>query len=311
MRIGALFRRKSAAMVHRPASEDLFDQQFQRKLEYLALVARRVFAGTTRAERRSRVVGSGIECADHRNYAPGDDFRYLDWNVYQRLGRLLLRLYEEEEDLSIYLVLDCSSSMGFGANSKLTYGKKLVAALAYIGLANLDRVAIVAASDRVVERMPSTRGKQRIFRVFEFLREVEAAGPTDLETAMRAFVTQHKRRGLVVLVTDMFDPAGFERGINTLRYNKFEPFVLHLTDSEDARPALHGDVQIVDCETGQRRDVTVTARLLERYRVAYTDYLQQARLFCASKQVPYVQASIEVPFDEMVLKVLRRGGIVG
>src|SRR6202522_2974230 len=132
------------------ADDDLFDDQFQRKLEYLALVSRRVFAGRLRAERRTKKSGSGVEFADHRDYQPGDDFRYLDWNVYQRFERLLLRLYEEEEDLAIYLIVDASASMGFSGGEKLRYAKRLAAALAYVGLANLDRVSIIATNDRVM-----------------------------------------------------------------------------------------------------------------------------------------------------------------
>src|SRR5579885_579269 len=139
--------------------DDLFDDEFQRKLEYLALVSRRVFAGRLRAERRTKKSGSGVEFADHRDYQPGDDFRTLDWNVYQRFDKLLVRLYEEEEDLAIYFIVDASRSMGFGDGRKLRYAKKVVAALAYVGLANLDRVSIVTTSDRVMERMPETRGK--------------------------------------------------------------------------------------------------------------------------------------------------------
>jgi len=128
--------------------EELFDDDFQRKLDYLAIVSRRVFAGRLRAERRTKKSGSGVEFADHRDYVPGDDFRYLDWNVYQRFGRLLVRLYEEEEDLSIYLVIDSSSSMGFPSKRKFRYAQRLAAALAYVGLANLDRITIVATTDR-------------------------------------------------------------------------------------------------------------------------------------------------------------------
>src|SRR6478752_6937206 len=228
----------------------LFDDEFQRKLEMLALVSRRVFAGRLRAERRSKKKGSGIEFADHRDYTAGDDFRSVDWNVYQRFGRLLVRLYEEEEDLSIYIVVDSSTSMGWGAGKKLRYAQRLAAALAYVGLANLDRITIVATTDRIEERMPTARGKARIFKVLQFLRGLEASGVTDLGDAMKSFVAQHKRRGLVIVLSDLYDPQGFERGINVLRYAKFEPFVLHVVDTEDGRPKLAGDLRIYDCETG-------------------------------------------------------------
>jgi uncharacterized protein (DUF58 family) len=295
--------------------EDLFDDEFQRKLDYLALVSKRVFAGRMRAERRTKKSGGGVEFADHRDYQPGDDFRYLDWNVYQRFERLLLRLYEEEEDLAIYLIVDASESMAFGADgrgkgAKLRYAKKVCAALAYVGLANLDRVSIVSTSDQVMDRMPETRGKARIFKVFRFLRELEPSGATDLGDALKAFVAQNKRRGLAVLISDLYDPKGFERGINVLRYNKFDPFVVHVVDPAEARPELSGDVLLYDCETGEEREVTVTAKVLRRFEEAYRAYVADIARFCATHQVPYIEADVQVPFDELILRVFRRGGFL-
>jgi uncharacterized protein (DUF58 family) len=300
-------RPKSAAS---PKDDDLFDDEFQRKLEYLALVSRRVFSGRLRAERRTKKSGSGVEFADHRDYQPGDDFRTLDWNVYQRFEKLLVRLYEEEEDLAIYFILDTSASMGFGGGAKLRYAKKVCAALAYVGLANLDRVSIVTTSDRVMERMPETRGKARIFKAFRFLRSVQVEGTTDLGDAMKTFVAQHKRRGLAVLVSDLYDPKGFEKGINVLRYNKFDVFVVHVVDPAEGKPKLNGDVLVYDCETGDEREVTVTAKVLQRFGEAYTKYEADIDRFCATHQVPFVRASVEVAFDELILRVFRRGGFL-
>jgi uncharacterized protein (DUF58 family) len=309
-----LFKRAAAPLsrrfAHPAAEDDIFDDEFQRKLDYLAMVARRVFSGAMKAERRTKKTGSGVEFADHRDYAPGDDFRYLDWSVYQRFDRLLIRLFEEEEDLSIYFIVDTSSSMGFGDGAKLRYAKKLCAALAYVGLANLDRIAIVTATDEISGRMPTTRGKARIFRIFRFLSGVKAEGATDLGEAMKKFAAQHKRRGLAVMLTDLYDPAGFEKGINTLRYAKFEPFVLHVVDPSEAKPDLRGDVRVYDCESGDEREVTVTAKVLERYSQAYEEYLDEAKRFCTTRQVSYFRADVNVPFDELILRVFRRGGFL-
>lgn len=290
--------------------DDLFDEEFQRKLEYLAMVSRRVFSGAMKAERRTKKTGSGVEFADHRDYAPGDDFRYLDWRAYQRFDRLLLRLFEEEEDLSIYFILDNSVSMSFGEGEKLRHAKRLCAALAYVGLANLDRVAIVSANDEISGRMEPTRNKSRIFRVFRFLNRVQADGQTDLEGALRTFAAQHKRRGLAVLISDLYDPAGFEKGINVLRYNKFEPFVLHLVDKRDAQPSLKGDLVLYDCETGAEREVTVTKRVLDRYSKEYDKYLKRVERYCVSRQVSYFAADVTMPFDELILRVFRKGGFL-
>ena len=292
------------------ADDELFDDEFQRKLEMLAMVSRRRVAGRMRAERRTKKTGSGIEFADYREYQPGDDFRSLDWNVYQKFDKLLVRLFEEEEDLAIYFVLDTSRSMGFGEGLKFRYAKRILAALAYVGLANLDRVSIVAASSRLDGRMQETRGKARIFKVFRFLRAAKADGKTDLETALRTFAAQNKRRGLAVVFSDLYDPKGFERGLNILRYNKFDPYVVHLTDERESRPELNGDVLLYDCETGEEREVTVTAKVLERYREAWSEHLEAAERFCAGREVPYVRADVGQPEEELVLRMLRRGGFL-
>jgi uncharacterized protein (DUF58 family) len=291
--------------------DDLFDEEFQRRLEYLAIVARRVFAGRTRAERRSKKTGSGIEFADHREYAPGDDFRYLDWNVYGRSDRLLVRLFEEEEDLSVYVLLDASRSMEFGDPPKIDYGKKLAAALAYVALANLDRVSVLTFSNAMEARLPPTRGKNRIFKVFEFLRPVQPDGQTGIADAMKTFVAQNKRRGIAVLVSDLYDPAGFEEGINVLRYAKFEPYVIQVFDPIEVRPPLHGDVRLIDNETGEVREVTVTPKILEKYAAAHAAYRKRIEEFCTQKQVSYSAVETSVPFDDAILGILRRGGMVG
>lgn len=304
-----LFRRKKTAL-RSAGGEELFDDTFQRKLDYLAIVSRKVFSGRTRAERRTKKSGSGIEFVDHRDYVPGDDLRYLDWNIYQRFGRLQVRLFEEEEDLAIYILVDTSTSMRFGTGEKLRHAKKIAAALSYVGLANLDRVAVLGIGERLTDTMVPARGKERIFRVFQFLRSLDTEGLTDLKSATRTFVARNKRRGMAVLISDLYDPAGFEQGINVLRYNRFEPLVIHVTDRSEAKPVLLGDVMLYDCETGEEREVTVTARLLEKYRMAYEEHRHEIELFCASKQVPYFDADVSVPFDELILRIFRRGGFL-
>src|SRR5262249_48162131 len=194
-----------------------FDEQFLKKLEYLYVVAKKVFVGRIRAERRSRKTGSGVEFADHRNYTAGDDLRYLDWSVYGRLDKLLLRMFEEEEDLHIYLLIDASASMRM--SSKLDYAERICAALAYIGLAKLDRVSIVpfgggGAPNATKDRLPPARGKAQIFKVFQFLSALEPSGPTELSRALESFVHQTKRRGLAIVVSDFYDPDGYEDGLN-------------------------------------------------------------------------------------------------
>ncbi|HEY5928018.1 MAG TPA: DUF58 domain-containing protein [Kofleriaceae bacterium] len=289
----------------------LFDERFLKTLEHLHMVSRKVFSGNLRAERRTRKVGSGIEFADHRTYARGDDFRYIDWNLYGRLDKLLLRLFEEEEDLAIYILIDVSDSMSIGSPlPKLHYAMQIGAALTYVGLANLDRVAIIPFGDRLVDRMPPSRGKNRIFRVFDFLRKCDIGGKTNIAECMKDFVTQNKRRGLAVVISDFYDPVGFEQGINTLRYHKFEPFILQAYDLREASPALHGDLTLVDCETGDTREVTVSKSLLEAYEKEHEKYCKELEGYCTKYALPFFRTHTSIPFDELVLKIFRSGGFL-
>ncbi len=254
----------------------LFDDEFLKKLEYLYIVSKKLVSGRVRAERRTKKTGAGIEFADHRDYSRGDDFRYIDWNLYGRLDKLLLRLFEEEEDLSIYILIDASRSMTIGEpQSKLVYAMKLCAALCYVGLANLDRVSIVPFAEDLLGRLPPARGKGRIFTVFDFLSKITPGGVTDLGATLTKFVHQTKRRGLVVVISDFYDPAGYEAGLNVLRYHKFEPFVVQLYDKKEADPPLHGDLTLVDCETGEPKELTISASLLAAYKAEHERYCQE------------------------------------
>src|SRR4051794_24496534 len=228
----------------------LFDGDFLKKLEYLSLISRRVFRGSVLAQRRTKQMGGGIEFADHREYTPGDDFRHLDWNVYARHGDLLLKRFQEEEDLHVYILLDCSRSMGFGTPSKFDLARQLSAALAYIALADLDRVAIVGFSSGSVAEFPLARGKARVLSLLRFLEGLAPQGTeTDIARFVGEFVHRSQRRGLAILVSDLFDPQGFSGGLDLLRHHRYEPHVVQVYDRLEAEPNLLGDLEMVDVET--------------------------------------------------------------
>jgi len=290
------------------AMEDLFDQEFLQKLESLALASRRAAAGLRRGDRRMKKKGSGVEFADHKPYVAGDDIRLLDVSIYQRLGKLLLRVYEEEEDLSLYFLIDRSASMAHGA--KLAQAVRLTAALGYIGLSALDRVSVVALGDELYQRLPPTRGKQRLFRLLRFLATLEPGGRTNLSAALRRFALMHPRRGLAVLLTDLYDPAGFQAGIDALVHHRFQVAVLHIGSEADLAPSTRGDASLIDSETSERAEVTITDRKLRALREGALEERQAVRRFCAKKQVAYFNIDSGAPFDEVVLYLLRRGGLL-
>jgi uncharacterized protein (DUF58 family) len=305
-----LFKKRTRPRGEGRVTADLFAEEFLKRLDTLSLMSRRASAGVRRGDRRSKKRGSGVEFADHRPYVAGDDIRFLDVGVYQRFGKLLLRLFEEEEDLSLYFLIDTSASMAMGGAKKLNQAARVTAALAYVGLAGLDRVSIASLDERVKSQLAPTRGKQRVFRVLRFLSDLTAGGRTDLRQALSAFVAQNKRRGLAVLLTDLYDPSGFEAGLNVLRFNKFDVVVLHLVDARDHDGELAGDLTLVDVETGESREVSMTPALKERFYERTQERRREIARYCASRGVPHFVVDVAVPFDDVVLSVLRAGGLL-
>lgn len=284
----------------------LFDSDFLSRLEYLSLVSKRLFQGRLIAQRRTHQLGAGIEFADHREYAAGDDMRYLDWNVFARHDQLLLKRFHEDEDLHVYLLIDASRSMAFGTPSKFDHARRLAAALAYIALADLDRVAITAFADRIIDDLPLTRGKGRILGLMEFLERLEPAGTdTSLADTAHAFVRRPHRRGPVIVLSDLCDPEGFERGIDLLRHHRYEPHLVHLSDPAEAAPNMLGDLELVDRETGNTRKVTIDEQTLKRYREIYEAFVDSIQRYCRRYALSFTSASTATPFDEQILKMMR------
>lgn len=290
----------------------LFDSDFLKKLEYLSLVSRRVFRGQLLAQRRTKQMGGGVEFADHRDYAPGDDFRYIDWNIYARHGDLLLKRFQEEEDMHVYLFLDCSASMKFGQPAKFDYARQVAAALAYIALADLDRVSVIAFAGDVIDTFPLIRGKEQVLALLRFLRQLEPVGvETNLSRVAAGFVHQDNRTGLALIISDLFDPGGFGRGVDVLRHHRYEPNLVQVYDPRERDPDLLGDVELVDAETGQHKNVTVSQRSLRQYRQAFDGFLDSVRTYARSCGLSCAQSSTEVPFDELILRMMRAAGTVG
>ena len=290
----------------------LFDADFLKKLEYLSLLSRRVFRGQILAQRRTTKLGGGVEFADHRGYVPGDDYRHLDWNLFARHNELLLRRFQEEEDLHLYLLLDCSRSMAAGDPPKFDLARRLAAALAYVALADLDRVAVVAFADGAVQDFPLTRGKDRILSLMRFLESLSPAGRgTSLSGLVSGFVARPQRRGLAIVLSDLFDPAGYAAPLGRLIHHGYEPHVVHLYDRKEADPGFLGDVELEDTETGERRKRTVTEADLRDYRRLFAEFLDGVQGWCRSHSAGCTTITADVPFDELLLRMMRTASVVG
>ena len=251
-------------------------------------------------------MGGGIEFADHREYTPGDDFRHLDWNVYARHGDLLLKRFQEEEDLHVYFLLDCSRSMTFGHPSKFDLARQVTAALAYIALADLDRVSVVAYSQEILGDFPLTRGKDRILSLLRFLEKLEPQGTdTNLGRIVNSFVLRPQRRGLAVVVSDLFDPSGYERGLDLLRHRTYEPHLIQIHDPAEAKPNLLGEIELVDIETDSLRKVTITERALREYRRVFSEFQTGVAAYGKKYGLGCTQTTNDVNFEDLVLRMMR------
>ncbi len=292
---------------------NIFDDDFLRQLELLQVIARRLLRGRQRAERKTKKTGSGLEFADHREYSPGDDIRNVDWNVLARLNQTLVRLFEEDEDLPLRIVVDVSDSMLTKDGEKLIYAQKIAAALAYVGLAGLDRVGMTAMSGKVHETLPAIRGKNRIFRIFEFLRSAKRGGPTNIYTGCKRVAAESSLPGVTVVISDFYDLEGAFDGLNLLRFRKHEVVAIQVLDPIEANPedtGLRGDVSLVDIEGGAARDVTLSVPLLKAYAEAHERFCKALENKCRSRGMPFFRATITEPFDDLVLRIFRMGGVL-
>lgn len=288
----------------------LLDPQFLVKLEQLELVSRKIFLGLMKGERRSKRKGQSVEFADYRNYVKGDDLRFLDWNLYARLDRLFLRLFMEEEDLHFYLLIDNSLSMDFGTPNKLLYAKQIAAALAFIGLVNMDRVVIEAFNERLTQSLPAVRGRRSLFRVLDFLGKLEPAGPSNLREALRTFSIKSSGKGVVVLLSDMMDKGGYEDALRYLVARSFDIYVIQILSQEETDPEIIGDLKLIDIEDNDEAEVTVSAPLIQRYKQNLAAYQSALQEYCNRRGISFMFTSNQVPFDRLVLTYLRQRGLV-
>jgi uncharacterized protein (DUF58 family) len=290
--------------------QPLLDPQFLARLEQLELVSRKIFMGRMKGERRSKRKGQSVEFADYRNYVIGDDLRFLDWNLYARLDRLFIRLFMEEEDLHVYLLIDNSLSMDFGSPTKLHYAKQVAAALGFIGLVNMDRVVVEAFNDRLTQGMPAVRGRKSLWRLVDFLGKLEPAGPSDLGKALKSFSIKCSGKGIVVLLSDLMDKGGYENALRYLVARQLDIYVIQILSHEEIEPEIVGDLRLVDIEDDDVAEITVSGPLLKRYKQNLAAYRTALHEFCARRGISYLFTSNQVPFDRLVLSYLRQRGLV-
>ncbi len=291
----------------------LFDESTLHKLKQLTLVASRVRAGAIKGERRSSRRGSSVEFADYRNYTPGDDLRRLDWNVYARLERPFVKLFEEEEDLAVYILLDGSRSMDWGEGElhKFRYALRLCAGLGAVALASGDALSVALLQDgTVTSSFGPLRGQASLARMFGLLEGLETGGKTQLNQSLHQYSLSPRRSGLAILISDLLSADHPEVGLRPLLARGNEAVMLHLLAPDELDPPLAGDLQLVDVETGHEQDVSLDGGLRSLYRQRMQAWIGATQTEARQHGIQYLQFSTAQPWDQVLLLEMRRSGIV-
>ena len=288
-------------------TQELLSPALLTQLERMELVSRKIFSGRMKGERRSRRKGQSVEFADFRSYVPGDDLRFIDWNLYARLDKLFLKLFLEEEDLHFYALLDTSASMEFGNPSKLLYAKRLACALGFVGLCRADRVKIEALGTS--SSSPIFRGRQSLWRMLEHVNGLPVSN-VPLAEGVKNFCLRNSGKGIVILIGDLMDKDGYEAALRYLVAQQFDIYVIQVLCPEETRPDVTGDIRLVDCEDQDTTEISVSRPLLDRYERTLAAFVQGAKSFCAKRGISYILANTETPVEDLIGSYLRQQGLV-
>jgi uncharacterized protein (DUF58 family) len=283
------------------------------RLDQLDVMSRKLLAGKMKGERRSKRRGQSVEFADYRNYVIGDDLRFIDWNIYARLDRLFLKLFLEEEDLSLYILADVSKSCDYGDPPKARYIQQVAAALGYIGLVNYNRVSISAIGEGVVAETGPMRGRTRVNRMMDFVQKLKPTGPSHLAEACRRFALSHRQKGVCVVLSDFFDKGGYEAGLRYVAGGKYDLFCVQILSPQEIDPesTLQGDLKLKDIEDDDTAEVSITQPLLKQYKANLNAYCLALKDYVTRRGGTYLFTSTAVPFDTLVLNYLRERGLLG
>ena len=306
----------------------LLTPELLRRLEQFQLLAARRSKSSAKGERRSKARGQSVEFADFRNYVAGDDFRYLDWNLYGRLDKLFLKLYEEERELPVRIFLDASESMTFGAPPKFDFARQVAAAVGYVALCGFDRVTVhifpdpdpaapgldaAALSAEMAARggLRSVRGRKSSLQFFQNLANITARGSMELNEGLRRGALSARQTGVAIVLSDFLDPSGYETGLNALIGRGFQVNAVQILAPEELNPGTYGDLRLVDCETGGMQEVTFGKYRLKAYQQTVQNFCQRLREFCTTRGMSFFSISSDAPLEQLLLQQLRQAEVWG
>lgn len=294
----------------------LLTPELLRRLEQFQLLAARRAKSSARGERRSKARGQSVEFADHRNYVPGDDFRYLDWNLYGRLEKLFLKLYEEERELPVRIFLDASESMAFGEPRKFDFARQVAAAVGYVALCGFDRVSVIPFPDNPAETavrgaLRAVRGRKSALNFFQNLSQLSAKGTASFNQSLRRGALEARQAGVAVVLSDFLDPAGYESGLTALVGRGFQVNAVQILAPDELTPTTFGDLRLVDAETGGLQEVTFGRYRMASYQQMVQNFCQRLREYCSGRGISFFMASSNTALEYLLLKQLRQAEVWG
>jgi len=290
---------------------DLLDPPFMARLDAMDVLSRKMLVGKLQGERRSKRRGQSVEFADHRPYTVGDDLRFVDWNIYGRLDQLFLKLFLEEQDLTVHVLLDTSASQSIGEPSKDTFCRKLAAALTYVALARLNRVTLSTFADGLTGQLADMRGRRWLSQMAEFLLAGRAEGVSCFDKACKQLARQRRGTGVVVVLSDFLFKEGYEEGLRRLIGRQYDVYAIQVLSDEEWAPPLTGDLRLLDVEDEDVSEITVSPVLLDYYRRNVRAYCKQLDEFCTRRGARCVLARSSQSVETLVLTVLRKAGLLG
>ena len=285
---------------------DLLDPVFMSRLDTLDVLSRKILQGKLQGERRSKRRGQSVEFADHRPYVAGDDLRFVDWNVYGRLEQLFLKLYLEEQDLTVHIVADASASMSFGEPSKELFIKKLTAALGYVSLVNNNRVTISFIADGVTAQLANMRGRNYLNNMAECLLTADCDGPSNFDNSCRQLAAGRIGSGVMIVLSDFLFKEGYDSGLRRLIGRQYDLYAIQVLCPQELSPDLSGELKLIDIEDADAAEITVSAALSKYYKRNLTAYCNELKDFCTRRGAVYVLANSADSVESLVLNYLRR-----
>jgi uncharacterized protein (DUF58 family) len=297
-------------------SAPLLTPELLRRLEQFQLLAARRAKSNTRGERRSQARGQSVEFADHRNYVAGDDFRYLDWNLYGRLDKLFLKLYEEERELPVRIFLDASESMAFGEPRKFDFARQIAAAVGYVALCGFDRVSVIPFPENPAETavrgaLRAVRGRKSTMQFFQNISVLNAKGTANFNESLRRGALEARQAGVAVVLSDFLDPAGYEVGLGALVARGFQVNAVQILAPEELAPSTFGDLRLVDAETGAMQEVTFGRFRMTDYQQMVQNFCQRLREFCSTRGLSFFMSPSNTGLEQLLLNQLRKAELWG